>query len=292
MKKDRLDGTGAAALLAVTLLFAINQVIVVEVNRGLQPVFFAGLRSVLAVGFVWAWLWSQGRPPQFRRQDVLPALLMGTIFAAEFLCLFVALDLTALGRASVIFYTMPFWLAIMAHFGLPGEGITRIKAAGLVLAFGGTAIAILSRQPGSGGSLIGDLMALGGAITWAGTAFMARKSSLREIGAEMQLLWMVLVSGPVLLIASLWFGPLVRDLTAYHILGLIFQSSVVVGGGFIAWLWLLSAYPAATVASFSFLTPIFSIGLGVLLYGEEVTVPLLTAAALVGAGIVLINRRR
>ena len=291
MKKNGLDGIGAGALLGVTLLFAINQVIVVEVNKGLQPVFFAGVRSVLAMGFVWAWIWSQGRPPQFRRGDLGAALAMGTIFALEFLCLFIALDLTSLGRASVIFYTMPLWLALMAHFGLPGEGITRIKALGLILAFCGTAIAILSRQPGGGGNLIGDLMALGGAIFWAGTAFLARKSSLREVGAEMQLLWMVLISGPLLLVASLWFGPVVRELTSYHILGVLFQSSLVVAGGFVTWLWLLSVYPAALVASFSFLTPIFSLVLGSLLYGEVVTLPLITAAGLVGLGITLINRR-
>ena len=56
MKKDRLDGFGAISLLGITLLLAVNQVIVVEVNKGLQPVFFAGLRSILAVFFILAWL--------------------------------------------------------------------------------------------------------------------------------------------------------------------------------------------------------------------------------------------
>lgn len=292
MRKDRLDGVGTAALLGVTLLLAINQVVIIEVNEGLQPVFFAGLRSVLAVGFVTAWLWSQGRPPVLERKHILPGLLIGALFSAEFLCLFLALDLTALGRASVLFYSMPLWLAVLAHFGLPGERLTKTKSAGLFLAFVGTAIAILSRQPGEGGSLLGDMLAIGAAIGWASTAFMARKSALNAAGPEMQLFWMVLVSGPILLIVSPLFGPLVRDLTAYHILGLLFQSSIVVAGGFIAWLWLLSVYPAATVASFSFLTPIFAIILGVLIYGEQVTLPLGLAALFVAAGIVLINHRR
>lgn len=290
MKKDSMDLAGAATLIGVTLLLAVNQVIVVEVNAGLQPVFFAGLRSALAVVFVGLWLWWRGRPPVLRRRDLWPGLAAGTVFAAEFLCLFLALDLTALGRASVIFYSMPLWLALMAHFGLPGERITPLKAMGLVLAFIGTAVAILSRQPGSGGSLGGDLMALGAAICWAGTAFLARRSSLREIGPEMQLFWMVLVSGPILLVLSPLFGPLIRELTPLHIAGLLFQSSAVVAGGFILWLWLLSVYPTATVASFSFLTPIFAIALGVLLYGESVTVPIGFAAVLVAGGIVLINR--
>ena len=291
MKKDRLDGTGLATVLGVTLLLAINQVIIVEVNRGLQPVFFAGLRSVLAVGFVGAWLWWRGRPPQLHRRHLVPGLLVGTIFAAEFLFLFLALDLTALGRTSVIFYSMPLWMAVMAHFGLPGERITRLKAIGLLLAFAGTATAILSRQPASGGSVLGDLCALGAALGWAGTAFLARKTSLREAGPEMQLFWMVLVSGPILLLASPFFGPLIRDLQPHHILGLVFQSSIVVAGGFVLWLWLLSVYPTSTVASFSFLTPVFALGFGVGFYGEEVTPALLVAVTLVAAGIALINRR-
>jgi drug/metabolite transporter (DMT)-like permease len=63
-----------------------------------------------------------------------------------------------------------------------------------------------------------------------------------------------------------------------------------VAGGFIAWLWLLSVYPSATVASVSFLTPILALLLGALLFGETVGLPILGAAALVASGIVLINR--
>lgn len=281
---------GAASLIGVTLLLAINQVVIVEVNKGFQPVFVAGLRSALAVGFVGLWLWWRGRPPVLLRAHLSPGLLAGALFAIEFMSLFLALDLTTLGRASVLFYSMPIWLTLMAHYGLPEQRITRVKAVGLGLAFTGTAIAILSRNAAGGGSLIGDLLALVAAMAWAATAFVARRSSLREAGPEMQLFWMVLVSAPILLVAAPAFGPVLRDPTAYHILGLLFQSSLVVAGGFILWLWLLSVYPTAIVASFSFLTPVFAILFGVVIYGEEVTLPLVIAATLVGAGIVLINR--
>ena len=106
----------------------------------------------------------------------------------------------------------------------------------------------------------------------------------------MQLFWMVLVSTPILLLLAPFFGPLVRDLQPVHLVGLVFQASVVVAGGFITWLWLMSVYPSATVASFSFLTPILAILLGALIFGESVTWAILVAAALVAAGIVLINR--
>jgi len=293
-QKDRLDTFGVSALFAVALLLAFNQIIVKWVNAGLQPVFFAGARSALAILFVGAWLWWRGRPPVLKRAHLAPGLLIGTVFAAEFLCLFLALDLTAVSRAAVIFYSMPVWFALMAHFLLPGERLTWLRATGLALAFSGTALAILSGahpEAGQGANLGGDLLALGGAFGWAATALVARTSRLRDAGAEMQLFWMVLVSAPILLLAAPLFGPLIRDLEPQHLVGLVFQSSIVVAGGFIGWLWLLSVYPPSTVASFSFLTPVLAVFLGWAFFDESLTPQLLASAALVGGGIVLINRR-
>jgi drug/metabolite transporter (DMT)-like permease len=289
MRKLKLDGAGVAMLLGVQGLLAVNQVIIKLVNVGLQPVFFAGLRSLLAVGFVWAWLAWKGRPPRLERAAWGNGLLMGALFAAEFLFLFIALDLTTVGRSALIMYSMPVWFAILAHFGL-GERITGLKAAGLALAFSGCAVAILSRPATGEANLIGDLCALGAAWGWALTAFVARRPVMRAQGPEMQLFWMVLVSAPILLLAAPFFGPLIRDLQPLHIVGLLFQSSFVVAGGFVAWLWLLSIYPSSTVASFSFLTPILALVLGAVLFGETIGLPILLAAALVAAGIVLINR--
>ena len=212
MRRDRLDGIGFSALLAVSLLLAANQIIIKEVNSGLQPVFFAGARSALAVVFVWLWLKYRGLLPKFRRADLAPGLLIGTMFAGEFLCLFMALDLTSVGHASLIMYSMPLWMAILAHFFLPGEGMTPLRSLGLVLAFLGTGWAILSKTGAGTGAgtatLTGDLFALGAAWGWTGTAFLARVTRLREAGPEVQLFWMVLISAPILLLAAPFFGPL------------------------------------------------------------------------------------
>lgn len=292
-KKDRLDAIGAVGLTAIAALLSFNQIVIVWVNEGLQPVFFAGLRSCLAVVFVGAWLWSQGRPPRYTPGTGWAGLAMGLVFSAEFLCLFMALDLTAVSRAVVIFYSMPVWLALMSHFGLPGERLTGVRTLGLLLAFGGTTVAILDRT-GAGGqpaSMMGDLLALGAAFGWAGTAYLAKGTSMKAVGAEMQLFWMVAVSGPVLLLAAPFFGDLFRELRPSHIGWLIFQSSVVVAGGFIGWLYLLSVYPASSVGSFAFLTPVISLCLGWLFLGEQIGPGLLVAASLVAVGLVLINRR-
>jgi drug/metabolite transporter (DMT)-like permease len=289
MRKDSLDGFGLFLLLGVQGLLAVNQILIKLVNVGIQPVFFAGLRSLLAIGFVWAWLAWRGRPPRLTRASLWAGLLIGALFAAEFLFLFLAIDLTTVGRSALIMYSMPVWYALLAHFGL-GERITPTKAAGLACAFLGCAAAILSRPDTGEASLAGDLCALAAAWGWALTAFVARRPVMRAEGPEMQLFWMVLVSAPILLLVAPFFGPLIRDLQPLHIVGLLFQSSIVVAGGFIAWLWLLSVYPSSTVASFSFLTPILALLLGAFLFGETLGLPILLAAVLVASGIVLMNR--
>ena len=292
MRKDRLDGVGIATLLGVAGVLAVNQIVIKLVDKGLQPVFFAGARSLLAIVFVGGWLWYRGLLGRVKWADLGPGLLIGGVFAAEFIGLFVALDLTTVGHAALIMYSMPVWMGILAHFFLPGERATPVKATGLALAFAGTAWAITSRG-GAGGqvSWLGDFCALIGAWGWAGTAFIARTSRLRHAGPEAQLFWMVLVSAPILLAVSPLFGPLLREVGPMDWVWLVFQAAVVVAGGFVTWLWLLSVYPASTVASFSFLTPILSILLGHLIFGESLSWTLLGAAALVSMGIVLINRR-
>ncbi len=289
-RKPALDAPGLGILLGVTLLFAVNQVIVKVVNAGLQPVFFAGIRSALAILFVGGWMWFRGRPPRLRRAVAGPGILMGAAFASEFLFLFLAIDLTTVGKAAVIFYSMPVWFALLAHVGLPNERITPVKALGLLLAFAGTALAILTSVGGGTGSLAGDLCALAAAMAWAATAFMARRPAMRDEGPELQLFWKVLVSAPILLVVSPLFGPLIRDLQPVHIFWLVVQASIVVTGGFITWLWLFSIYPASTVASFSFLTPVFSLLIGAVFFQESITWMLAIGAALVAVGIVLVNR--
>ncbi|MEO1640833.1 MAG: DMT family transporter [Pseudomonadota bacterium] len=288
-KKTQIDLFGAVALTGFSFLLAFNQVVIKVTNGGLQPVFFAGLRSAGAIFCIWLFLRWRRIPLRFEKGTRAAGFAIGTVFAFEFLCLFVALDLTAVSRASVIFYSMPVWLAIMAHFIMPGDKITPVKAVGLVLAMGGVAVAILTRGDNAG-SLWGDLAALGAAVGWAVTAMIAKASSLSRVRPEIQLLWQVGVSAPILLIAALFFGPLIRDLAPIHIAGLAFQIVVVVSAGFIFWLWLLSLYPASGVASFSFLSPVLTVLLGWLMLGEEIGPSLIAALILVAAGLMLINR--
>ena len=62
-----------------------------------------------------------GRRFNLRRAFILPGLFIGFLFAIEFLFLYIALDLTTVSRTTLLFYTMPIWMAVMAHFFIPGR---------------------------------------------------------------------------------------------------------------------------------------------------------------------------
>jgi len=46
-RKKKIDSLGATALISFSAMLGLNQVLIKIVNDGLQPVFQAGLRSVL-----------------------------------------------------------------------------------------------------------------------------------------------------------------------------------------------------------------------------------------------------
>lgn len=288
-KKDTIDTFGTLSLIAFAALLAFNQVVIAVVNEGLQPVFFAALRSIGAAICLGIWFALRRRPFGLSGAHLAPGLMLGSFFALEFILLFTALDLTTVSRASINFYTMPLWLALLGHWLIPGERITPGKALGQCLAFAGVVIAILWREEGGEASLLGDILALAAAIAWAAIAVIA-KTGLRDVSPDRQLLWQVAVSAPLLLIAAPFFGPLIRDLQPIHLWGLAFQIIVIVTLGFAFWLWLLSIYPAASVAAFSFLSPVFGVFFGWALLGERIGTPVIVALTLVAAGLVLINR--
>ena len=290
-KRD-MDLAGASALIFFALLLAVNQVVIKLVNEGLQPVFFAAIRSAGGAICMVIWIRLRGRRLDFASGTIPWGVLIGVVFSIEFIGLFVALDLTTVTRTSIIFYSMPLWLALAAHFVLPGERIHLVKGLGLLMAFGGVAWAIVDRGAGTSGtaSLWGDIAALIGAWGWAAVALIVRISPLSRVRPEMQNFWQLAVSAPLLLGASVFFGPFIRALEPVHFLGLAFQIVVIVSAGFLFWIWLLTIYRAAEVAAFSFLSPIFGIVLGWALLDEDVGYSILIAGGLVALGIVLINR--
>ncbi len=292
-KKNKIDAFGAVALISFSLLLGINHVVIKIVNVGLNPIFFAGIRSFIAFLFIIIWMKFTRKPIVFNKKNINICLIAGLVFALEFLFLFLALDFTSVSRNSIIYYSMPLWLTVLLFFTKNKEKLSFIKLLGLILAFSGVVISVSKNDSGliiNSSSLFGDFLAFLAALFWALLIIIAKNSNFNKEMPEMQLLWMVMVSGPILICFSFFIEDPIRDFQIIHIWGLLFQSIVVVAGGFLFWLWLLSKYPASGVASFSFLTPIFTIFFGWLILSEVMTPDFIFAAFLVITGLILINK--
>lgn len=289
-RKDRIDTFGATMLVAVSMLLGLNQVMVKVTNAGLQPVFSAGMRSVLAALAVLAWALWRKKKLSVTDGSLVPGIITGFLFAAEFVFLFLALDHTTVARVSIFFYSMPVWMTLGAHFLVPGERITPRKALGLAIAMAGVSWAMADRGAG-GGSILGDVLTAVGAMFWAAIGLTARVTKMNRAVPEMQLLYQLVVSSVILIPLSFFFGPLIRDLQVWHLGVFAVMSFGVVAVGFNVWFWVLKVYPAGDMASWAFLSPVFGVIFGWLLLGEQMSVTIIGALVLVSVGIVLINRR-
>lgn len=289
-EKRALDGFGAAGMIGFAALLAFNQVVVKVTGGGFSPVFQVALRSAGAVIFLLIWFRIRSVPMSLPKGTLIWGVITGLVFAFEFVCLYFALDLTTIARASIIFYSMPVWLALVSHYVLPGEQLSPQKFVGLVLALAGVAVAIFDRSDGNP-NLTGDLLALIAAFGWAAIILLMRISPLQKVRAEMQLFLQIAVSAVVLLPIAPLFGELLRDVRPIHVSGMLFQVICVVGFGYLGWFWLMKVYRANTVASFSFLSPVLAVILGWLLLDEQIGAQIWGALVLVAAGIFLINRK-
>jgi len=291
VKKERIDATGATLLLGFSALLGLNQVLIKIVNAGIAPILQAGLRSFCAFFVVLLIAMLMGRRLSIRDGSLVPGVVTGGLFAFEFMLLFQALDFISVSRASVLFYTMPFWVTVAAHVVVPGERITNIKSIGLLFALIGVALTLGSNSNGES-SLVGDVFCLLAACGWAAIAIIARTTKLQRSCPEMQLLYQLAVSAPILFVAALWAGELLREPNAMIWSVFAFQVIVVVSIGFLTWFWVLSIYPIANMAVFSFLAPVFGVFFGWLILDEKITLGIILALIFIAVGIALVNWQR
>jgi drug/metabolite transporter (DMT)-like permease len=144
------------------------------------------------------------------------------------------------------------------------------------------------------GNWRGDLQVLGGSALWGLTTLYSKRYQMHRTSAFRILYGQLIVSTPLLLLASLALEPNpFFAVTGVTISMILFQAGVAVSFSYLMWtMWtvLLKRYAASAMQSFTFLTPVWGVLLGVLVLGEEVQALLILGIALVGSGIYLVNR--
>ena len=293
MTNKSIDGLAASFLIIFSILLGLNQVCVKLVNVGMHPVFQVALRSTLAIIPILLYCYFTKKKITISDGSFIPGVIAGILFAVEFIFLFTALDYSTVTRVSLIFYTMPVWLTISAHFLIDNDKLSLKKIIGLALAVFGLILAIYEPSGEyNEKQFFGDLYSLLASFCWAAIAIMLKTTRLNKSIPETQLLYQLIVSGIILLPISFLFNDFIRDMNISLVLIFLFQVTIIMCLGFIGWLWVMSRYSASSTSSFAFLTPIFGVLFGWLIMDDNINLQIYFSLFLTCMGIYMINAKK
>lgn len=291
-----LDGLAIGLMVLLCACWGFQQIAMKLAAPAIHPVMQNGLRSALAALLLVGLMRWRREPFSLRDGRLAAGLGAGALFAGEFLMVGLGLGYTTASHLVVFVYTAPIFTALGLHAFVAGERLRGPQWAGVLLAFSGIALAFsrgLAAPLADSSMWIGDALGIVGGLMWAATTLLIRGSSLSEAPPTQTLLYQLAV-GALLLIAA---GGLMGQwqsivMTPVAWLSLLFQAVIVAFLSCLAWFWLLRHYLASRLSAFSFLTPLFGVGFGVLLLDEPLDPRFVGGALLVLAGIVLVNVRR
>lgn len=277
-------GPSARALLlalAVVAVWGTNFAVIRIALDHLPPLLLATLRFALAA-FPAALLLR--RPAVPWRELAAYGILIGV---GQFGLLFIAMDgMISPGLASLVVQCQAFFTIGLAIW-IAGERLFAVQWAALLLAASG--IALIAVRGGAAATPVGLGLVLLAAAAWAaGNTIQRRRSGVNMLG---YVVWASLFAVPPLLALSLLVeGPaaiaegLARaDAATWAAVAWQAVGNTMFGYG--VWGWLLSRYPAATIAPLSLLVPVFGMGASAFWLGEPLPAWKLSAAALVLLGL-------
>ncbi len=293
-RKSHLDPRATAILVACCAFWGLQQILIKTTVAEVPPMWQATLRMTGAVALLWLWCLARGVRLFERDGTLASGLLVGVLFAGEFLCIYTGLQYTTASRLTVFLYCAPFVVAVLLPRFVPSERLRGVQWVGLALAFAGVVFAFsesFGHAPGST-QLRGDALALAAGVLWGLTTLALRTTRMATATAEKALFYQIAVTAAVSPAMSLLLGEQRGwSYSGYAWFSIALQTGIGAFASYLAWMWMVRHYPATRISSFTFLTPLFALVFGVVLLKEPLTVQLMLALAGVGVGIMLVNRR-
>ena len=249
------------------------------------PFLLTGI--ALVIGSVPAWPLVTRDPAQWRVPMRTLALGVYGLFAYHFL-LFIALRHAPAVEANLVNYLWPLLIVVLSPVLLPGVRLRPAHVLAALLGFGGAAIAIVGGRELSGELAWGYLPALAAAFIWASYSLLTKRVAAFPTTA---IGLFGLVSGVLSLLCHWALEPAAtlqwRDWGLLALLGL-----GPLGASFFMWDKALKLGDARQIGILSYITPLASTSLLVLVSGRPFSSSSIIATAMILGAAVLGMRAR
>jgi drug/metabolite transporter (DMT)-like permease len=198
-----LDAFAVTLTVALCLSWGFNQVAVKLAIPEIPPLIQAAIRSAGAALIVAAWARLKGMPLLDPDRTLMPGIVAGVLFGAEFLLIYRGLLWTTASRAVLFIYLAPFFVVLGARWFLPADRFGPSQWSGLAASFAGMVVAFGLPTPAADPrQLLGDIMMVAAAIAWAATTLVIKASALARISSEKTMLYQLVVSAPMLALGA------------------------------------------------------------------------------------------
>ncbi|EIW19325.1 MULTISPECIES: DMT family transporter [Pelosinus] len=275
------------AIILLCLIWGINWVVMKEALQVFPPVLFTAYRFVLGSIVLLSIAYFKKIPiPQ--RKDWKWIILGGILQTALFnSAIQIGMQFLSAGLSSVLSYSMPFWLAIMAHF-LLGEKLTLRKMAGITMGILGL-VALLNVS--DGGAWWSISLTLAGAVAWAFSSVLV-KLKLQHCDTLQYTTWQMVVGAILLSIYSALFEHGIVQ-WGFNAVGYLLYNGVIASAlAFFLWTYILSNTEAGKASISVLAVPIIGVLAGVIFLNEPLYWNTIMGIALILGGIWLVNWHR
>lgn len=276
---------------AMIVAWGLNFIFVKVGLADSPPLWLAVFRTFIGIGGIAVGMlfWRAGVPltPRERRD----ALLLGIPTTGMFFGLwFSAAAQVPAGETAVVVYTFPLWVVVLSSI-LLRERAPRLAWASVVVGFLGV---VLIEQPWTGpagrvppAAIVELLVA---AAAWAlGTVLL--KSRIRGTALPTANAYQLLSGGAALILTAILFEPHpVVLVTRALIASLLWLGLVGTSLALAVWFMLLQRFPASTVSTWAFLTPVVALVASVVIFGERLNAIQVVGVVAVLAGAFVIAR--
>lgn len=257
----------------------------------IPPFLMMGVRSILAGGSLLFW---KGRSERVSREEWLPLILVAILFFVLGHGLLAwAQKTVASGLAAVLIASDPLWIALIESIVIKEFRLSGRQIAGLIIGFAGI---VLLFVPGQKMQLdtLGAAMILLSAISWSIGAVYSRIAKLPKAATLAAAIELIL-GGLFLVLIAFFLGEFqnfeLSNVSLRSILALLY---LVVFGSivtFTAYVWLLGVTSATRVATHTYVNPMIAVFLGWALAGEQFTLIMMIASAVIVLSVYLVLQR-